>query len=393
MKVCIAGKNNIAVDILIYALNYFPPDQICVTLNRGDSFKNTWQKSLGFFAKKYNISILSLEEVMQIPDIIFLSLEFDRIVDPEKFLTNKLFNIHFSYLPEYKGMYTSLFPILHGKEYSGVTLHRIDSGIDTGEIIDQVKFNIEGLTSFKLYQRYLNEGVKLVKNNFENILNDKCKSFKQSWNKSTYFSKSSFNFQNHEINLYQTGFQISNFVRALDFRPYQMPTFRGQKINDVEFVDYSNKCKVGTILEDNNSYYLVSTIDCILKLNKDHYENLINAIIENNTEKVRFYCPLLRDINEKDKNGWSPIIRACYVGNIEIVKILKNHGANLYDTNLNGTTTLMYATAAFERNGNDELISFLLREKVNPNSKDIHGKDVKSYINNNVLQKLFSKYD
>ena len=39
-------------------------------------------------------------------------------------------------------MYTSIWPIINGENYCGVTLHEIDSGIDTGDIIDQIKVKI-----------------------------------------------------------------------------------------------------------------------------------------------------------------------------------------------------------------------------------------------------------
>ena len=39
-------------------------------------------------------------------------------------------------------MYTSCLPILFNEKESGVTLHKIDRGIDTGDIIDQITFPI-----------------------------------------------------------------------------------------------------------------------------------------------------------------------------------------------------------------------------------------------------------
>ena len=74
--------------------------------------------------------------------VIACYIEFDQIIKPTEFRSNRLFNIHFSYLPEFKGMYTSAIPILQGSTHTGVTLHGIDQGIDTGPIIAQEKFEI-----------------------------------------------------------------------------------------------------------------------------------------------------------------------------------------------------------------------------------------------------------
>ncbi|MDP4206940.1 MAG: hypothetical protein Q8859_13210, partial [Bacteroidota bacterium] len=104
-KLCIAGKNNIAVEILEYSLNFFKANEICVIPNQTDSGKNTWQKSLIFYSKLLNIDIVSLEDIYNIPELIFFSLEFNKIINPNLFTSKKLFNIHFSLLPKYKGMY------------------------------------------------------------------------------------------------------------------------------------------------------------------------------------------------------------------------------------------------------------------------------------------------
>lgn len=89
------------------------------------------------------MQIISLEEAYSIENLLLLSVEFDRIVQISKFLSDKIFNIHFSLLSKYKGMYSSVLPILHGERKTGVTLHRIRHGIDTGEIIAQEEVDIE----------------------------------------------------------------------------------------------------------------------------------------------------------------------------------------------------------------------------------------------------------
>ena len=53
-------------------------------------------------------------------------------------------------------MYTSCLPILNGETITGVTLHKIDSGIDTGYIIKQKVFKINiNDTARDLYLKYL----------------------------------------------------------------------------------------------------------------------------------------------------------------------------------------------------------------------------------------------
>ncbi|WP_241392744.1 formyltransferase family protein [Pseudomonas chlororaphis] len=83
---------------------------------------------------------ISLEAAYEVASTAFISLEFDRIVVPGRFSISRVSNIHFSRLPEYKGMFTSVWPLLESRAEAGVTLHFIDRGIDTGEIVAQQVF-------------------------------------------------------------------------------------------------------------------------------------------------------------------------------------------------------------------------------------------------------------
>ena len=118
------------------------------------------ERSLLKKANEIGIETKTLEDIYSIENLIFLSLEFDRIVNPNKFKSNKLFNIHFSLLPKYKGMFTSIIPILNNEKTTGVTFHKIDKGIDTGEIIAQKEFEI---ALFDNARDIYHNGILLVK--------------------------------------------------------------------------------------------------------------------------------------------------------------------------------------------------------------------------------------
>lgn len=152
--IVVAGKNNIAVRAVDYLIDNDFSD-IAVVCNQTDNGNDGWQRSLMNFARKNNIKIIDLHQAYQISKV-FISLEFDKIVRPGLFQKASIFNIHFSDLPKYKGMYTSVFPILNGENYGGVTLHEIDFGVDTGDIIDQIIFPIESSYRARdLYREYL----------------------------------------------------------------------------------------------------------------------------------------------------------------------------------------------------------------------------------------------
>ncbi len=59
--------------------------------------------------------------------------------------TNKIINIHPSILPKYPGKNSIHDAFIDKAKYTGVTIHYVDSGIDTGKIITQEKLDISPL--------------------------------------------------------------------------------------------------------------------------------------------------------------------------------------------------------------------------------------------------------
>ena len=139
MFICIAGKNECAINAIKYLLSKkFKKNKILALPNDTDNSRDGWQPSFRKFAKKNKIKIINLKHLYSLKDLIFFSLEFEKIINTDKFLSKKLFNFHFSLLPKYRGCHTNFFQIYNGEKYSGVTLHKIDEGIDTGDVIVHV---------------------------------------------------------------------------------------------------------------------------------------------------------------------------------------------------------------------------------------------------------------
>ena len=100
--------------------------------------------------------------------LTLFSFEYEKILNINLFKTNNLFNLHFSLLPKFRGCHTNFLQVYNGEKKSGVTLHRIDKGIDTGNIIDQIKFKINlndtGLDNYIKLMKFSN---KLFNKNFK----------------------------------------------------------------------------------------------------------------------------------------------------------------------------------------------------------------------------------
>jgi methionyl-tRNA formyltransferase len=70
---------------------------------------------------------------------IIISVLFDKIFTKKELAGRKAYNFHPGILPQYKGVGTISWAIMNGESEIGVTIHKIDVGVDTGDIIDMVK--------------------------------------------------------------------------------------------------------------------------------------------------------------------------------------------------------------------------------------------------------------
>jgi len=111
------------------------------------------------------------------PDLVILA-GFMKIL-PESFvsaLSGKLINTHPSLLPEFKGAHAVRDAIQAGATKTGVTIHYVDTGVDTGPIIVQEELQIlPGESEEELHERIkVIERALLVKT-VENIALGKIK--------------------------------------------------------------------------------------------------------------------------------------------------------------------------------------------------------------------------
>ena len=143
------------------------------------------QTSLINFLKKKNFIIKNYQKippfkVFKQSDFI-LSFGFRKIITENilKKLKKPIFNIHLSYLPFNRGAHPNFWSFIENTP-AGVSIHIIDKGIDTGNIIlrKKISFNIN-LNKFSTFKKTYNylflEAEQLFKKNFSKIYNKKYK--------------------------------------------------------------------------------------------------------------------------------------------------------------------------------------------------------------------------
>lgn len=119
-------------------------------------------KGIEDLAKQYKIPIIRtndlsddtfLQKIKELnPDFIFCLVAQILRKNVFEVLGNKLVNAHGSYLPEYRGAAQYVWYLLNGDSQYGVTVHFMELGLDTGDIILQKRFDYNpGISVYKLH--------------------------------------------------------------------------------------------------------------------------------------------------------------------------------------------------------------------------------------------------
>lgn len=373
--ICIAGKNAIAVGALVELVRRGWRERLVVCPNRTDTGVSTWQPSLALFARQLGVRVVQLDEVQTIDDLVFISLEFDRIIRPQRFRSSRLYNIHFSALPAYKGMYTSALPILHGRNRSGVTLHVIDHGIDTGPIIERRLFDIpDTYTARDLYYRYMDEGLKLFSERVDDLVGGMPDSVPQAAERSTYNSKAAIDYENLKIDLNDTADGVIRQLRAFSFREYQTPMVAGMEVGEWTVLPSRSLTRPGRVEPVDEDTLVVSTIDYQVELGRHRAWDWFDFTSGPDRRVVASLDN--RYIDCRDAEGKTPLLRAVIRNDAGLCRALLDRGAAPDCGDMDGKPPLMYAE---EKEDGDEIVSILLKYGANASKVDRFGHKVSDF--------------
>ena len=198
MKIVIFGCQQIAVDFITFLKKQNVTISLIVTYELPldktygyesviDKFSNSEIEVIN--PRRVNINVINKIKSIS-PDIIF-SIYYRKILPKSVLQLPKLgcINIHPSLLPKYRGPIPTAWAIEKGETSFGITIHHMDEGIDTGDILVQEKYSIgNDETGYELYTRAMHLGFLLLKDNYENIINNKLKPFSQK-GLSSYYGK------------------------------------------------------------------------------------------------------------------------------------------------------------------------------------------------------------
>ncbi|PYI57187.1 formyltransferase family protein [Paenibacillus flagellatus] len=122
------------------------------------------------------VPIFSLDDLPLIEADLGLAIRFHQILERKHLGRFRLgiVNLHGAPLPELRGSMCDAVALMEGASSFGVTLHWMDEGVDTGDILAECRFPVSKReTVYRLFNRCNETGLKLVKTYLRDIAEER----------------------------------------------------------------------------------------------------------------------------------------------------------------------------------------------------------------------------
>ncbi|QCD44604.1 formyltransferase family protein [Campylobacter mucosalis] len=197
-----------------------------------------------------NVKLIKVDELNNKDDFfnaikgaLIISANNLYIFKPPCVKNNFIINYHNSLLPAHRGVNAHVWAIFCGDEIAGITWHRVDCGIDTGEILIQKEIKINQMSACEL----LLAQHKMAVLAFDELIKNRLKKIKNasSFNARSELHKKSDLPNNAELNLSWNFDKKQRFLRAFNvgvFRqiPYAKVKYKG-KMLEIIYYEIDNK--------------------------------------------------------------------------------------------------------------------------------------------------------
>jgi UDP-4-amino-4-deoxy-L-arabinose formyltransferase/UDP-glucuronic acid dehydrogenase (UDP-4-keto-hexauronic acid decarboxylating) len=180
-RIIIAG-NHIGISQLLQCIPKNEISAMIVPYNRPESVN--YLKFTSFF-KQIPLIVHPDYKSKQYPAFLNIITEFKNnilisnsnpLIFKKNFLDifkNRTFNVHSSLLPKNRGCDPIQWAIMKNGTITGVTIHKIDYGVDTGSIVAQTKVEIDFEdTWISLSDKIQKKKIELMKMNYNNLKNN-----------------------------------------------------------------------------------------------------------------------------------------------------------------------------------------------------------------------------
>ncbi len=172
----------------------------------------------------------SLDDYLKLNDVdILVSVQYHEILKPIhiKKVNSLAINLHMAPLPEYRGCNQFSYAIINDDKEFGTTIHKIDEGIDSGDILFEERFLLpENCWVEQLYKITFEKSIELFKKSLQNIINLKIDPIKQLELRS--HKKCSIHYRKEieklkQIDLSWEKEKIQRYIRATYMPGFELP--------------------------------------------------------------------------------------------------------------------------------------------------------------------------
>jgi methionyl-tRNA formyltransferase len=185
------------------------------------------------------------------PDLVIV-VAYGQII-PENFLNlskKGFINIHASLLPNWRGAAPIQRAIMNGDKFTGISIMKIEKGLDSGPVMLSEKIEINNELNYGLLSEKLSVlGAKLIIKAIDLIEKDKAKFLEQDHSKATHAKK--ITKDDEEINWNQNAEKIVQQINALNPTPGACFQFNNEKIKIWKAETVNEKGTIGTAMNDN----------------------------------------------------------------------------------------------------------------------------------------------
>lgn len=273
MKIIFMGTPDFALTILqkLYDEKY----EIAAVVTQTDKPKGRGHKiqfsPVKNFALEHNLPLLQpktlkdenlVTQLKSFDADLFIVAAYGKIIPENILQLPKYFsiNVHASLLPKYRGAAPIQHAIANGETVSGVTIMKMDKGMDTGDIILQKKCDIFADDTYQtLYEKLSllgSEALLETLNQFDSI-----EFKKQDDSLASYAPLITKDFCHIDWN--KTSLEIMNLIRALKPNPGAYTLYENKIFKVWQLTDYpvygTEEC--GKIIAVNNDGIAVKTFD------------------------------------------------------------------------------------------------------------------------------------
>ena len=171
-------------------------------------------------------------------------------------------NYHPSLLPKYRGGSAINWAVISGERETGVTIHQIDEGVDTGPVILQEKVDISPDDTVKslYFEKLYPLGIQLIARAVALIREGKARPIPQDESKASF--QPVIKESDTVINWKHSTRRVYDMIRGSNPSPGAITSFRGRELKIWEAKPYPLQGRAGDIIDIvEDSGFVVSTGD------------------------------------------------------------------------------------------------------------------------------------